>query len=76
MDSATDITGLKQGETVQKTIQALSGRITEIMSIYKPLVLRLKQMTRTGVDDEGKILLDEVNQFLRKELPAETLITL
>jgi hypothetical protein len=63
------------GEDVQKTIQELSPRITEILSIYKPLVLRLKQMVKAGVDDEGEILLDVLNQFLRKELTAEALTT-
>jgi hypothetical protein len=75
MDSSTDMTNQKHGEAVQKILQGLSLRIGEIPTIYKPLVLRLKQMVRAGVDDEGEILLDGVKQFLAHELAAEALIT-
>lgn len=60
-------------EEIQSTMQAISQRIAEIPSIYRPLVLRLKQMTRYDVDDDGEILLEVVTKFLRREISAEAL---
>ena len=75
MDSAADISTPQQSDAVQKMMQAVSLRIAEIPHFFNPLVLRLKQMTRAGVDDEGEILLEVLGQFLRKELPAEAFRT-
>jgi len=66
---------LRQSQFVQKVLQGLSLRIAEIARIYKPLVLRLKRMVREGIDEEGEILLDVLEQFLDKELVAEALLT-
>ncbi len=58
-------------ESLQKILQQLSLRIKELQENYLPVARRLKRLQKEGIDEEGELLLEIVDQFLTKTLSVE-----
>ncbi len=56
---------------IQVILEGLSKRMNDIPGIYMPIARFLKQMSKQGIDEEGEIFLDVVNNFIAGNLSKE-----
>ncbi len=60
-----------QSASLQTILQQLSSRARELKSQYMPVAKHLKRIQKEGLDDEGELLLDLVQQFLAQDLSTK-----
>ncbi|MCP4353430.1 MAG: hypothetical protein GY795_48900 [Desulfobacterales bacterium] len=62
---------MESAYNIQEILEGLSKRMNDIPNIYIPIARFLKQMSKQGIDENGEIFLDVVNNFIAGNLSKE-----